>query len=432
MRLRSTIGTIAALSITLLLLTVPTLNQALDDAIPSGNSPSVPSSTAEPGQHGRAFPRLSLGGGRQLEYAGVFSSDAKFRAPSKFARFLEAIGAEPIPARPTWQREVPPEMLHTDQRLVEHFVPPAHATALPDAHTSLGNARDAVVRFAYGRPSLLQAPQHVTTDSRQRAIVSDPALPAVHVLDPKGKTSFSILGGQNHLLQVASGVAVDREDNIYVADAQQGMVLVYDQYGRFLRYIGNIHGENMYQRPTGIAIDRKAGHLYLADTPRHIVLMLDLEGNVLKAVGKQWGETGTGELKRRQDTGPREFKGPTEIAVDDHKVVVLDSGGTRVQIMDLECNLLGDFTVLNVPYHEVDRGNGLGIDQDGNIYVSYVGTSEIRVYNPKGALLATFGQAGPRAGEFSAPQGLWIDSRNRMYVADTANVRVQLFQLSLH
>lgn len=100
--------------------------------------------------------------------------------------------------------------------------------------------------------------------------------------------------------------------------------------------------------------------------------------------------------------------------------------------MDLECRLLGDFTVLNVPYHQADNGNGLGIDQEGNIYISYVGTSQIRVYNPKGTLLATFGQAGPKTGEFSAPQGLWVDSRNRMYVADTANVRVQLFQLSLH
>jgi hypothetical protein len=33
-------------------------------------------------------------------------------------------------------------------------------------------------------------------------------------------------------------------------------------------------------------------------------------------------------------------------------------------------------------------------------------------------------------GEFSAPGGLWVDANNRLYVADTANVRVQLFQLT--
>ena len=44
-------------------------------------------------------------------------------------------------------------------------------------------------------------------------------------------------------------------------------------------------------------------------------------------------------------------------------------------------------------------------------------------------LLASFGQNGKRAGEFAGPEGLWIDSTNRLYVADSGNGRVQLFQL---
>jgi hypothetical protein len=39
------------------------------------------------------------------------------------------------------------------------------------------------------------APHQVTTDSTLRVIISDPDRRAVHVFDPKGKTSFSILGG---------------------------------------------------------------------------------------------------------------------------------------------------------------------------------------------------------------------------------------------
>ena len=66
----------------------------------------------------------------------------------------------------------------------------------------------------------------------------------------------------------------------------------------------------------------------------------------------------------------------------------------------------------------------------GNIYISYVGTSEVRMYNSAGGLIASFGQGGSRLGEFSAPSGLWVDANDRLYVADTANVRVQLFQLT--
>ena len=67
---------------------------------------------------------------------------------------------------------------------------------------------------------------------------------------------------------------------------------------------------------------------------------------------------------------------------------------------------------------------------DGNIYVSRVGTSEVRVFNQAGRLVASFGEAGSRAGEFSGPRGLWLDVSNRLYVSDTANARVQLFHLT--
>ena len=321
-------------------------------------------------------------------------------------------------------------MLSSNERVVDDIEPPGHAMALPEVHSLVGSARDAVVSLVYGRPSVLRTPQYLTTDSQQRVILSDPGIPAVHVLDPKRKTSFSILGGQGRRLRSPAGVAVDGEDNIYVADSDRGMVLVYDQYGKFVRYIGNFHGENMYQRPTGIAIDRKAGHLYLADSPRHLIFILDLEGHLLKRVGDQWDDTNGETLKSRKDIGPGKFDYPTEIAVSDHQVAVLDMAGTRVQIMDLECNLLRGFSFPNAYHQQADKENGLALDKHGSIYVSYAATSEVRMYNSEGGLLASFGQAGSKAGEFSAPRGLWVDASNRLYVSDTQNIRVQLFQLT--
>ncbi len=399
---------------------------------------SAPLRTQNSSQAARVLPRLNLSTGRELVYVGMFPSDAIFRGSSKFTRFLDAMNVPRADVRPpvgSWEQAarqsgVPSWMLSCNQRVVDDIEPPAHAVALPEAHSPVGNVRNAVVSFVYGRSIVLRTPQHLTSDSRQRVILSDPAIPAIHVLDPRKKTSFSILGGQGRRLQSPGAVAVDGQDNIYVADSKRGMVLVYDQFGKFVRYIGSFHGENMYQRVTGIAIDRKAGHLYLADSPRHLIFMLDLQGNLLKRVGKKSDDTGSGELKRRNSPGPEAFNDPTEIAVSDREVAVLDRAGTRVQIMDLECNLLGGFSVRNGPYQEADKENGLGLDHDGNVYVSDVGASEVRMYSRDGELLAAFGQAGSRMGEFSAPRGLWVDASNRLYVADTDNVRVQLFRLT--
>lgn len=394
-------------------------------------------SSALPTQHAtqstRAFPHLDLAPGRELDYLGTFQPDGKFRRMSRHARFLDAMSSLP-PESPAQQAArqsaAPPWMLSSSVRVVDDIAPPAHAMALPDLHSRPAAARNAVVSFLYGRRQVLQTPQYLTTDSRRRLIISDPGIPAVHVLDSQGKNSFSIPGGKGHRLQSPAGVAVDKDDNIYVADSELGMVLAYDQYGRFLRYIGNFNGENMYQGPSGIAIDRNAGHLYLLDRPRHLLFMLDLEGNVLKRTGQTWDDNRAIELTRRNSTGPRMFSDPTEIAVNHDEVVVLDKLGTRVQIMDLQCNLLASFSAQKASYLEAGRENGLALDEQGNIYISYVGTSEVRAYSSAGGLIASFGQNGSRMGEFSAPSGLWVDADNRLYVADTANVRVQLFQLT--
>jgi DNA-binding beta-propeller fold protein YncE len=207
---------------------------------------------------------------------------------------------------------------------------------------------------------------------------------------------------------------VDAEDNIYIADSERGMVLVYNRYGQFVRYIGKFHGENMYERPTGIAIDRKAGRLYLADTPRNLVFILDLQGNVLKRLGKD-----------RKGNGSGEFVSPTQIAVSDHGIVVLDTERSRIQVLDLD----GNRTACYFLVVGADRDNGLAVDSNGNIYISYVARAIIRMYKPDGTPMATFGQSGSRIGEFLSPRELWVDASNRIYVADTENARVQVFQV---
>jgi DNA-binding beta-propeller fold protein YncE len=305
-------------------------------------------------------------------------------------------------------------MILPARRVVEDFASPAHAAQIAQPQSNLASIRDGVLTFVYGRARVMGTPRQVTTDSMLRVIISDPDLRAVHVFDPKGKTSFSILGDQGRRLHLPAGVAVDADDNIYIADSEAGMVLVYNHYGQFVRYLGNFHGENMYERPTGIAIDRKAGRLYLADTSRDLVFILDLQGNVLKRVGKD-----------RHGNGSGEFASPTQIAVSDHGIVVLDAEGSRIQVLDFDGNRIGYYRVVV----GVDKENGLAVDRDGNIYISYVAKSMISVYKQDGTPMGTFGQSGSRIGEFFAPRGLWVDASNRIYVADTANARVQVFEV---
>jgi len=70
----------------------------------------------------------------------------------------------------------------------------------------------------------------------------------------------------------------------------------------------------------------------------------------------------------------------------------------------------------------------VAVDSDGNIYVADAGFDNIQVFSSQGRLLLYFGRSGQAPGEFWTPSGLYIDSKDRLYVADAYNRRVQIFQ----
>ena len=68
------------------------------------------------------------------------------------------------------------------------------------------------------------------------------------------------------------------------------------------------------------------------------------------------------------------------------------------------------------------------MDSFGHVYVVDALFDNIQIFNPDGQLLMHFGAAGQQPGEFWLPGGVAIGRNNRIYVADTYNRRVQVFQ----
>jgi len=417
-----------ALQISSLLLfcAVFSLGTASDGRASDGLCAEAPAATALPiatWGAARAFPYLHLQGGLELTYLGMFSPDALYHATSRASANTGSAPGEEI--RPLGSQsqggptgEIPESMRAYVERVVDDYEPPAHAQVSAKSHSQLGAMTRQFLAFAYGHPSVILAPVHVATDSQQRVIISDPAGKAVHSLDPRGKTSFRIVSGPDRFLRRPVGVTVDSSDNIYVADSERGMVAVFDRNGQFIRLLGSYHGEPQFAAPNDIAFEPKSGHLYLSDTPRNIVVVMDLEGHILAQLGRL--HNGTGEL---------DFDHPTEICVSQGQVYVLDRMGTRLHVLYPSGRLVRKFE-LRASVNAKDKSEtGLGVDRQGKIFVSSGTQSSIKVYSAEGRLLASFGRSGTRVGEFAAPGGLWIDSSDRLYVADSGNGRVQMFQL---
>jgi DNA-binding beta-propeller fold protein YncE len=359
-----------------------------------------------------------------MEFVGHYSPDGKYSAISSYRNWYNREAS----ASANFSRASAPSMrpvevphfvnLRPQERVIENLEPPARAVKVVRRESRMSALRDRIISFAYGREQFLLAPQHVTMDSKGRVIITDPVAHAVHVLD--GNSSFRIAGGERRHLHQPAGVAVDAHDNIYVADSERGVVEVYDPTGRFQGQIGKIENESLFDYPTGIAIDSRHSRLYLLDTARNLLVILDLQGNVLKRVGH-----------RSTDEVPVDFRQPSEIAVGNSEVVVLDRGGLRIQILDLNGKLLRQFNTCTSNIAEISgppQEMGLTLDIAGNIYVSNLRDSGVRVFDRNGAPVTTFGTPGSREGQFDHPTGIWIQNEE-VLIADTNNRRVQVFRI---
>jgi DNA-binding beta-propeller fold protein YncE len=270
--------------------------------------------------------------------------------------------------------------------------------------------------------SMLQ-PAKVTTDSKQRIIVTDPSAARVHIFDFVNR-KYSSIAPQDGSLRVPLGVAVDADDNIYVTDVARGMILVFSPSGRLQRYIGNGKGEGLFEQPAGIAIDKKRGWVYVADSTRNVVFMFDIAGNLLGQVGARDVQLGGRFGTRQGGSEPGQFNFPSDLAINGEELAVLDTSNSRIQTFDLEGRFKGEFAVGGVEQGSVRAG--IALDEQSRVYL--VGsTNSVQVFDANGRPLNNFGRGGEGRGQFSGPAGIWADSDDRVFIADSGNRRVQVF-----
>ncbi len=80
----------------------------------------------------------------------------------------------------------------------------------------------------------------------------------------------------------------------------------------------------------------------------------------------------------------------------------------------------------------LDGPSGVAVAPNGDVYVAdgHGGTTNDRIvkFAKDGRLIMAWGKHGKAAGEFDTPHGIALDSAGRVYVADRANNRIQIFE----
>lgn len=197
------------------------------------------------------------------------------------------------------------------------------------------------------------------------------------------------------------GIAV-YNDNVYVADARNSRIQVFDQSG-ILTGGWDVRGyhEGQFVFPEGIAID---------------------EGGLVFVLG--------GSRVQKLDSGGMELSsflapsGSKGIAVDNHGGIFVTSGDHTVSKHDYDGRKLMEWGREGTGDGEFNSPRGIAVDAAGYIYVADFENSRVQKFDSRGTYVAKWGSKGSGAGKLFRPAGVacW---ENYVFVADSNNYRVQ-------
>lgn len=200
-----------------------------------------------------------------------------------------------------------------------------------------------------------------------------------------------------------------------------------------------------FNLPRAIATDAQ-GNFYVSDTENKRIQKFDPSGKWLLSFGSQGTGDGQFEAISADSTGT----GPGGLAVDAQgNVYVADTWNHRIQKFDSEGKFLakwGAFVNLAdaafADNPNKDTGfygpRGVAIGPDGNVYVTDTGNKRVLIFDPDGNLVrkiesgmspTRFGPDYPftQPGELNEPIGIAVDPQGNVYVADVNNKRIQKF-----
>jgi len=182
------------------------------------------------------------------------------------------------------------------------------------------------------------------------------------------------------------------------------------------KYLYTIAQSNVSE-PYDVAVSSN-GNLYVTDPGNKSVHVFDINGKYLF----KFGSAGKGK---------GQFLAPVGIAVSKTKVYVADALTMKVQVFDLSGKYLHDLMTQEIKNSVgAVRPAGLYVDENDNLYLTDIFNHRVLKFNSEGQVILTFGRPGNKKGNLLYPNDIAVDQEGYIFVSDSNNSRVQVFDPS--
>jgi DNA-binding beta-propeller fold protein YncE len=210
------------------------------------------------------------------------------------------------------------------------------------------------------------------------------------------------------------GLAVDSKGKVYVADQKVGAVFIFNTENHDTEMIRNGY-EAHFGWINGLAIDDD-DRLFVSDGKMRRILIFNTKHEVENQITEGLVD-------------------PVGLAIDtaNRFLYVVDTQQDQVIVYDADTLKLlrrigtgGKNHFLTTP-GDFGAPQGVALDADGNVYVTDTLNNRVEIFDADGNFISLFGKHGDGPGTFARPKGIAVDGDGHIWVADEMEDRLQVF-----
>ncbi len=216
--------------------------------------------------------------------------------------------------------------------------------------------------------------------------------------------------GENQILPIYKPYGLFmRNGKLYICDVSLGGGLEIIDFEKkdFSYFVPE--GQYKLKLPINCYVDEN-NTLYIADITLQKIFVFDSDGTYITSFGKD-----------------KNIK-PSDVFVNSQNIFVADSGNNRINVYNKETYKFeyyfpksesGDINYLYKPANLTITNN--------KVYVSDMGSGDIKIFTLKGTYLKTISKYGKNIGDLVRPKGIAVDKEENIYVVDASFENVQIF-----
>lgn len=218
---------------------------------------------------------------------------------------------------------------------------------------------------------------------------------------------------QEHVDQLMKpyGVAAARDGRVFVTDTAARRVFVFDPHAKSVEFIGE-KGPGKISKPVGVALD-DADRVFVADATLKRVFGFGADGAMAIAIGQD------GELQN-----------PSGLAIDRERRQLYVADAKKHQVLcyaSTDGRFIRAIGKRGVNAGEFNFPTNLTVDRQGRLYVADTLNFRIQVFEADGTFVKSIGSQGDGPGHLNRAKGVGVDSDGHIYVADTSFNNFQIF-----